>query len=103
MNSLPTFQIITGAHVCRILSEKDAQPSQRFVAKAVEYNKNRKTEKIHVGKEVIVYAGSYQMPQILELSGINDSGILQKFGISAKVSLPNVDRNLQVSAREKSF
>ena len=45
--------------------------------------------------EVILCCGSVQSPQLLELSGIGNSDILQAAGIDAKVNNPNVGENLQ--------
>lgn len=46
-------------------------------------------------KEVIVAAGALRSPVFLESSGIGDSSILSKIGVSTKVNLPGVGRNLQ--------
>ncbi|ORY73612.1 GMC oxidoreductase-domain-containing protein [Leucosporidium creatinivorum] len=45
--------------------------------------------------EVILSAGSIQTPQLLELSGVGDSSILNPLGISTVVNLPGVGANLQ--------
>ncbi|CAG5181937.1 uncharacterized protein ALTATR162_LOCUS9910 [Alternaria atra] len=47
------------------------------------------------GKEVILSAGSFQSPQILELSGIGSSKVLEKHGITPVVNNPAVGENLQ--------
>lgn len=46
-------------------------------------------------KEVLLAAGSLATPPILEHSGVGDSSILSKFGITTLVDLPAVGRNLQ--------
>ncbi|KIK56299.1 hypothetical protein GYMLUDRAFT_263776 [Collybiopsis luxurians FD-317 M1] len=48
-----------------------------------------------VNKEIIVAAGSYNTPRLLELSGIGNPEILSKFNITPVVSLPTVGENLQ--------
>lgn len=45
--------------------------------------------------ESLVYKGSLQSPQLLELSGIGNSTILQQYGITPLVNLPSVGENLQ--------
>ncbi|KAJ6049425.1 uncharacterized protein N7446_007244 [Penicillium canescens] len=52
-------------------------------------------ERVYASKEVIVSAGSLKTPQLLELSGIGNPAILDKYNISTKVALPTVGENLQ--------
>ena len=46
-------------------------------------------------REVIVSTGSINSPKLLELSGIGDPEILNKFSIDVKQELPGVGRNLR--------
>lgn len=39
--------------------------------------------------------GTFQNPQLLELSGIGDKDILTSFGIETKIDLPGVGENLR--------
>jgi choline dehydrogenase-like flavoprotein len=50
---------------------------------------------ISASKEVILSAGSLNTPQILMLSGIGDSFVLERLGIRPIVHLPDVGKNLQ--------
>ncbi|KAH1496805.1 hypothetical protein LV164_007810 [Aspergillus fumigatus] len=50
---------------------------------------------IHAKKEVIICAGSLNTPQILELSGIGNAGLLQKHDIPVVIDNPGVGENLQ--------
>ncbi|KIJ36601.1 GMC oxidoreductase [Sphaerobolus stellatus SS14] len=45
--------------------------------------------------EVILSTGTFQTPQLLELSGIGNRKILEKHGIEALIDLPGVGENLQ--------
>ncbi|KAH8890589.1 GMC oxidoreductase [Thozetella sp. PMI_491] len=46
-------------------------------------------------KEVIVSAGTFQSPGILELSGIGQTSVLENIGIETLIDLPGVGENLQ--------
>ncbi|KAK6509838.1 hypothetical protein TWF481_004567 [Arthrobotrys musiformis] len=46
-------------------------------------------------KEVILSAGAFQSPQILETSGIGQTAVLSKAGIKTILNLPGVGENLQ--------
>jgi len=50
---------------------------------------------IHATKEVILSAGTFLSPGLLELSGIGDEKVLSAAGIPHLVSLPGVGENLQ--------
>ncbi|TVY43942.1 Glucose oxidase [Lachnellula occidentalis] len=49
---------------------------------------------INARREVILSAGSLRSSAVLELSGIGNPNILDKFGISSKIVLPGVGENL---------
>lgn len=51
-------------------------------------------EVFSASKEVIVAAGAIRSPLFLEASGVGDAAILKKIGVSQKVNLPGVGRNL---------
>ncbi|PIL24202.1 hypothetical protein GSI_13955 [Ganoderma sinense ZZ0214-1] len=50
---------------------------------------------VYASKEVILSAGAYQTPQLLELSGIGNKSILANLGIKSLIDLPGVGENLQ--------
>lgn len=50
-------------------------------------------------REVILAAGAIQTPALLQLSGIGDSAILGKLGITTLIDLKTVGRNLQEQVR----
>ncbi|KIK53500.1 hypothetical protein GYMLUDRAFT_232744 [Collybiopsis luxurians FD-317 M1] len=66
----------------------------QLVATGVEVISDGKKLTLKAEKEVILAAGSFQSPQLLELSGIGKKEILQKHGIQPLVELP-VGENLQ--------
>jgi choline dehydrogenase-like flavoprotein len=47
------------------------------------------------GGEVIMSAGTVRTPQLLELSGIGNKDILEKFNISVQLDLPAVGENYE--------
>lgn len=81
-------EIITAAQVTRILFDGKT-------ANGVEFAHNNITRQVKVNREVIVSAGAINSPQILQLSGIGDPEMLNRYGISPRVDLPGVGRNLQ--------
>ncbi|GKU05644.1 unnamed protein product [Fusarium langsethiae] len=49
---------------------------------------------VAAGKNVILSAGTFRSPQLLQLSGIGSSSCLKKFGIEPLADLPEVGENL---------
>jgi choline dehydrogenase-like flavoprotein len=56
---------------------------------------NGSTATISAGKEVILSAGALMSPLLLELSGVGNRAILDKYSIDVVVDLPGVGENLQ--------
>lgn len=52
-------------------------------------------ERAHAANEVIVSAGALRSPQLLMLSGIGPEAELQRVGITIRLDLPGVGKNLQ--------
>ncbi|WP_011583063.1 MULTISPECIES: GMC family oxidoreductase [Chelativorans] len=84
----PNLDVMTSAHVSRILIEDGA-------ATGVEYRRKQETRRANATREVIVSAGAIHSPAILMRSGIGDPAILTRFGIPVHMSLPGVGKNLQ--------
>lgn len=88
----PNLTIKTHALTQKILIEDGK-------AVGVEYlqttGKTRDTIKARATNEVILCGGVINSPQLLELSGIGDKGILEPLGISVNKHLPGVGENLQ--------
>jgi choline dehydrogenase-like flavoprotein len=66
-------------------------------ATGVEFSEGEELETnvIMVTKEVILSAGALHTPQILQLSGIGDAGLLSSLGIEVVENLPGVGENYQ--------
>ncbi|TFY79502.1 hypothetical protein EWM64_g4510 [Hericium alpestre] len=70
--------LVTGAQATRVLFNSDGQLA---VANGVEYMVEDVKYIASVSKEVVLSAGSFQSPQLLELSGIGKKSLLEQFGI----------------------
>lgn len=60
----------------------------------VTYSKHGETHNVQAGREVILSAGAYQSPQLLELSGIGQQQRLSELGIKTRQNLSGVGENL---------
>lgn len=83
----PNLQVITNAHVTRILL-------QHKRAVGVEYHQGGELKQLKAMREVLLCAGALQSPQLLMLSGIGPHAHLQKNGITTLHDLPGVGQNL---------
>ena len=93
------LSVLTGAHVNRILFDKSPKPTATGVSFSVAGNDYA----VSASSEIILAAGSYQSPQILELSGVGSKNILEEHQIKIVFENPNVGENLQVSKVSKEF
>ncbi|KAF7798260.1 hypothetical protein EIP86_009477 [Pleurotus ostreatoroseus] len=86
--------VLTEAQVTKVLFEDDGRLKRAI---GIECLKDGSLLQIkNVKRDVVVSAGSYQSPQILELSGIGNPAILSKFGIKTIIDLPGVGENLRM-------
>jgi choline dehydrogenase len=83
----PNLEIVTHAHVARVLLAGD-----RCVG--IEYARDGETHELNVEREVILSAGAIDSPAILLRSGIGPAAELAELGIDGAVDLPGVGRNL---------
>jgi len=87
--------VLTGAEATKVLFKPRGQDKKApRVAEAVEFVSKGNTYKVHAKKEVIVSAGTFKTPQLLELSGIGDRSLLESLGIATLIDLPGVGENL---------
>lgn len=78
--------IRTGAYVTRINVNAGR-------AESVTYRKNGEMHTVQAAREVVMAAGAVQTPQILELSGIGDPAVLEKFSIPLVHAAKRVGEN----------
>ncbi|TFK61171.1 alcohol oxidase [Pluteus cervinus] len=90
----PNFVVLTGAHVTKVVFEPTADGLQRAVG--VEFVKDGTiTTLTGIRRDVILAGGTFQTPQLLELSGIGNPDVLAKHNIKTVIDLPGVGENLQ--------
>jgi choline dehydrogenase len=87
------FEMWTGAHVTRLLIDKQEDGSLKCTGAAVWNGRGLVTARAM--REVILAAGSIGSPQILQLSGVGPADLLRKHGIPVVKELPGVGENLQ--------
>ena len=91
------LQVLTGAHVTRLLLEDaPAGSKDRLVARGVELRIGTDAPvQVRCRGEVLLSAGAIGSPQILQLSGIGDGARLDAAGVRPRHDLPGVGGNLQ--------
>jgi len=82
----PNLTILTGAQASRILLD-----GRR--AKGVEIQHESTARQIHARAEVILAAGAFHSPQLLELSGIGAPEVLREAGVTVAHTAPGVGAN----------
>ncbi len=89
----PNFEMWTSAQVSRLVIERQADGSQRCTGVQVWTGQEMVTATAR--REVVLSAGSIGSPQILQLSGVGPSALLQRHGIPVLQDTPGVGANLQ--------
>ena len=93
----PNLKVITKATVTKInFSSGTGADIDAICATGVQYTDNGREEKTLCARyEVILAAGTFQSPQLLELSGIGTQDLLTRLGISTVIDNPFVGESLQ--------
>lgn len=86
-------RIVTEVHVQKILLSASGTGSLR--ATGVQALVGGSSQEFTAGKEIILCAGVFNTPKLLEVSGIGGKSILEQHGIPVLVDLPGVGENLQ--------
>lgn len=86
------YEMIVGSKVNKILFDGDAANGVQWVPRE---NLRSRATTVKARKEVILAAGTVHTPQILMLSGIGPTDLLEEAGIEIKVDLPGVGSNFQ--------
>ncbi|KAF6223696.1 hypothetical protein HO133_000539 [Letharia lupina] len=88
----PNLTVLTGVSVKNIILDTRNGPA---IATGVHVSVNDLEHIVNASKEVILAAGAFQTPKLLELSGIGDRELLETHGIHVVIDNPNVGENLQ--------
>lgn len=88
----PSLTVLTGVSVDNIILETGNGPA---TAKGVRVTVDDTEYIVKANNEVILAAGAFQTPKLLELSGIGDRKLLESHGIHVVLDNPNVGENLQ--------
>ncbi|TGO12768.1 hypothetical protein BTUL_0082g00120 [Botrytis tulipae] len=88
------LHLLTGQQVTRLITKLN---NDGVAIIGVEYaaGSNFSRSTVLAAKEVILAAGAIHSPQLLQLSGIGSSPLLEQFGIETVVHLPGVGANFQ--------
>jgi choline dehydrogenase-like flavoprotein len=91
----PNLSLSTGAMVEKILFEK--LDTGMVTATGVQYRVEGQSQSqvVRARKEVILSAGAFNSPALLEISGIGEHYLLNTLGIEPVITNPNVGENLQ--------
>lgn len=86
--SRPTLEVVSEAMVTRILFD-------RGKAVGVEFAKDGGLHKVDASSEVIVAAGTFGSPHLLQVSGLGDPEHLAQVGVDVVDERPGIGTNLQ--------
>ena len=89
----PNLDIVTHAHVERLLFGADGERTVTGVAYSVKGS--RREAQVTAGGEIVLSAGAIGSPQILQVSGIGPGELLHGLDIPVRHDLPGVGENLQ--------
>ena len=84
----------TGATVLRILFDGASNTDGKLIARGVVYRHDEQDVEIY-GREIVLSAGVFESPAILERSGIGSNEVLTAANVPLIYELPGVGENLQ--------
>ena len=89
----PNLTVLTGAPVEKLIM--DESDLTRIIVEGAQYRKDGMTRIVKARKEIILSAGAFNSPKLLELSGIGGAKLLQQLQVPVLIDNPNVGENLQ--------
>jgi choline dehydrogenase len=87
----PNLTVVTSAHATGIVLEGRRAVGVRYL----KGGRNGKAEEVRAAREVILSGGSFNSPQLLQISGIGPAPLLSSLGIPVRHALPGVGENLR--------
>ncbi|KAG9857953.1 alcohol oxidase, partial [Aureobasidium melanogenum] len=88
----PNLTVFTNALVHKLMIETHSWGS---IVRGVVYSQHGVLHKVSARREVILAAGTFNTPQILELSGVGNPRVLEEHGIDIVYANPAIGENLQ--------
>ncbi|WFD33247.1 hypothetical protein MCUN1_000060 [Malassezia cuniculi] len=89
------LHVLTGHTVTKINFDRSDSNNVRATGVVYAAGAGQDSHTVNANKEVILSGGTINNPQILQLSGIGETGLLNSLGIDVVVDLPGVGQNLQ--------
>ena len=93
VSNRPNLHLLTSCMVEKVLFARSKQDD--LTAVSVQFTHNGSVEVRNAKKDIILCAGVFGSPQLLELSGIGQSELLKSNGIESLVESHGVGENLQ--------
>src|SRR6202011_1416570 len=87
----PNVHVRTHAHATNIIFEGKRAVGVRYI----KGGRGGVPVEVRANKEVILAGGTYNSPQLLQLSGIGSPDLLRSLGIEVRHALPGVGEGLQ--------
>ena len=88
----PNLSVLTGAFATKVVFATSKTP---LIATGVKFTVSGESYTVSAQREVIVCAGTFQSPHLLELSGIGNEALLKSKGVDVHYDNENVGENLQ--------
>jgi choline dehydrogenase-like flavoprotein len=92
-DSRPNYHLLTSTVVCKVLFRGKAAVGVSYTS--TTGGDSACTSQVYAAKEVVLAAGGFGTPKILQLSGIGPKRLLKTLGIPVVEDLPGVGQNLQ--------
>jgi choline dehydrogenase-like flavoprotein len=86
------LSVLIHATATKLLSSR--KESGVPVIDGVQFASGSGSQTVTARKEIIVSAGTFNTPKLLQLSGIGDTTTLKKIGVDTLVNLPSVGQNM---------
>ena len=85
------LRVITNAHATKILLDGKRATGVAYKCGGV----SGRSDEVHASREVIISGGTINSPQLLQLSGIGPTNLLNNLGVEVLHNLPGVGENLR--------
>ena len=85
------LRVITNAHATKILLDGKRATGVAYKRGGV----SGRSDEVHASREVIISGGTINSPQLLQLSGIGPTNLLNNLGVEVLHNLPGVGENLR--------